>query len=145
MHAGRLVALVAAAALAGCAVGQPANPNLAAPKLLVQARPDGNVTLFVHSAFGERAYEWLALRIDNGTTVNRTQSFSLEEQTGARGFYVEVAGGTIEQLYESRVRIDIVPDGERAMVAVLDAEGEWTEPRRYDMPYSVILERREAP
>ena len=58
-------AMFVAALVSGCAGGTPGNPNLLAPKLVVQPRPDGNVTLFVHGAFREQSYDWLKLSVDN--------------------------------------------------------------------------------
>lgn len=137
--------LALAAALSGCVSDDPANPNLAAPKVVVQARPDGDVTLYVHGAFGERLYEWLTLRVDNVTVTNQTNRFSLETTTPARGFFLEVAGESGEQLYESRARVDIDPTGQRAVVSSLDAKGKWGDERSYSLPFGTILERRDLP
>lgn len=138
----RALALTALALCAGCLAGEPVNPNIAAPKLLVQPREDGNVTLFVHSAFGERAYDWIALSIDNASVANRTDAFSLEEQVASLGFYAEVEAGANDQVYLARVRVDVVPEDERALVSFLDEQGKWSDPRPYALPFGTILERR---
>lgn len=136
--------IVAFAALAGCTGNEPANPNLAAPKVLVQPRPDGQVTLFVHSAFGERSYEWLHVAVDNVTLVNRTYGFSVEETVAPAGFFLAVSAQAGQQLYETRARIDLDVAEERAVVSFQEADGKWSEPRPYSLPFGTILERRET-
>src|SRR5688572_30547338 len=99
VKAGGLVALLVA--LAGCAGpdGGSANPNLLAPKVVVGARPDGNVTVFVHGAFREQLYEWVLVRVDNATLSNLSWAFSSEERVDRPGFFLEVEAGTAEALY----------------------------------------------
>jgi len=134
------VGVLLLAAFAGCASGGGGNPNLLAPKLVVQARSDGNVTLFVHGAFREQSYDWLSLAIDNQTLANRTEAFSLEENVRGAGFFAEAAGQTGGQLYEARARIDVEPSGDRILVA-FENGGAWTEPKSYALPYEHVLDR----
>lgn len=142
MKAAWIVALLATVALAGCGA-QPANPSLAAPKLVVAARPDGNATVFVHSAFGERSYEWIALSIDNQSLTNRTSAFSIEASL-ATGFYLDVAAEAGEDVYVLRARIDVFEAEERASVSLVDSEGKWPdEPESFGLPFEHLLDRRE--
>lgn len=143
MKAGLLVALVASAAMAGC-TGTEANPNLAAPKLVVQARPDGNVTLFVHGAFGDRLYDWVALAIDNETRANRSTAFSLEETVAGGGFYFETSAGVSREMYLLRGRADVDAAEERVEVAFLAEDGEWGDPQSFGLPWERVLVRRDA-
>lgn len=140
----RLLAVAAIALLGGCTAGEPVNPNLSAPELLIQPRPDGNVTLYVHGAFGERSYDWIELQVDNLTIANHTDVFSLEERVQTHGFFATVRAGVNDQIYETRVRFDLVED-ERALVAFLDQKGEWVDARPYGLPFGTILERRDVP
>jgi hypothetical protein len=136
-----VMALLAAIALAGCGT-QPANPSLAAPKLVVAARPDGNATVFVHSAFGERAYEWIAITVDNQTMVNRTSAFSVETSL-TTGFYLEVAAQAGDEVYVLRARVDVFAPEERASVSLVDPQGEWPkEAESFGLPFERLLDRR---
>jgi len=142
MRVGWIAMVVAAVAWAGCAGGEPANPNLAAPKLVIAHRADGNATVFLHSAFGERVYDWIHLEIDNATLVNETSTFAVEEIVGP-GFYVEASAQFGEALYELRARVDVFRVEERASVALVDADGEWAkEAESFDLPYERLLEPR---
>lgn len=142
MKVGVLTAILLAGGLAGCAGqdGGGANPNLLAPKVVVQARPDGNVTVFVHGAFREQLYEWVLVRVDNATLSNRTWAFSSEERVDRTGFFLEVEAGTVDALYRSRARIDVDPDQDRVRVSFLDVEG-WQNPRQYGLPFEHIVDR----
>lgn len=136
--------LLVVAALGGCTTGEPAspNPNLAAPKLVVAARDDGNFTVFVHAAFGERAYDWLSLSLDNRTVANRTTAYSLEQQVNGTGFFLDVGAATQGQLYAYRARVEILPaaNGDRARVSTLDEQGRWSDPRTFNLPLEQILD-----
>ena len=138
--------LVLLVALAGCAGpdGGSANPNLLAPKVVVGARPDGNVTVFVHGAFREQLYEWVLVRVDNATLSNRTWVFSSEERVDRTGFFLEVEAGTADALYRSRLRVDLNATDDRVRVSYLTGEG-WDDPRQYGVPFEHIVDRpREA-
>lgn len=142
MSARAVALLLLAGALSGCAGGEGggANPNLLAPKLVVQQRPDGNVTVFAHGAFREQLYEWIAVSVDNASRVNRSWSYSVEEVVNASGFFVEVEAGTPESRYEVRARIDLNETAERVRVSFLEDEA-WAEPRVYGLPFEHILDR----
>jgi hypothetical protein len=142
MKAGWLLALLAGAAFAGCADGEPANPNLAAPKLVLEARPDGDVTLFAHGAFSDRLYDWIGLAVDNETLVNRTTAFSAEETVDASGFFFEAWAGTSRETYVLRGRADVDLAQERVVVAFFDAEGEWGDTQSFALPFERVLVRR---
>lgn len=139
---GVILALLAAAVLPGCAGtdGGTPNPNLLAPKVVVHARPDGNVTVFVHAAFREHLYDWVLVRVDNATLSNLTWAFSSEERVDRAGFYLEVEAGTQDALYRSRARIDVDAADERARVAFLDDEG-WQDAKQYALPFEHIVDR----
>lgn len=142
MKAGWVLACILAAIASGCTAGEPANPNLAAPKLVVAPRPDGNATVFIHSAFGERVYEWIELKVDNGSVGNRTSSFSMEE-VAPRAAFIEARAMFGDTLYEFRARIDVFPADERASVTLVEANGEWArEPESFELPYEAFLEQR---
>lgn len=140
VKAGGLLALLVA--LAGCAGpdGGGANPNLLAPKVVVGARPDGNVTVFVHGAFREQIYNWVLVRVDNATLSNRTWTFSSEERVDRAGFFLEVEAGTADALYRSRLRVDVDAAEDRVRIAFLGEEG-WDDPRQYGVPFEHIVDR----
>lgn len=137
-----VLALAAAAGLAGCASG---NPNALAPKLVVDLRPEGGLTVFIHSAFGEHAYDSLSVRLDNATTRQRVSSFSLEESFPSEGFYLEVEASLEGETYAVRGRVDLGPDREHVQVAFVDAEDQWSDAREFSLPFERILERRDTP
>lgn len=140
-----VVALLAAATLGGCTADAPTNPNLSAPKLVLHARPDGFAEVFVHGAFNERLYSWIALAIDNETRANRTTVFSLEETVNATGFYFEASAGTTRESYFLRGRADVDSVREEVHVALLDAEGEWSDAQTFGLPFERVLVRRGIP
>ncbi|MEA3200692.1 MAG: hypothetical protein QOE90_2120 [Thermoplasmata archaeon] len=139
----RWLSLLVLAALSGC-TGQSgvANPNLQAPEIVLAPRPDGNFTVYVHAAFGDRAYEWLSLSLDNRTVVNRTHAYSLEEAINGTSFFAVVSAAAGDQLYDWRARVEIVPSEgtEHARIARLGETNEWGEPRTYSLPYTQILD-----
>jgi len=139
----RWASLLLLAALSGCAgQGSVANPNLQAPEIVLAPRPDGNFTIYVHAAFGDRAYEWLSLSLDNRTVANRTLAYSLEEPVNGTSFFVTINAASGDQLYDWRAHIDIEPsDGtEHARIARLDERNAWSDPRTYSLPYTQILD-----
>ena len=138
-----LALLVALAGCVGTQGGSP-NPNLLAPKVVVGARPDGNVTIFVHGAFRENLYQWLEVRVDNATLSNRSWVFSSEERVDRPGFFLEVEAGTGDALYRSRARVDLDALEDRARVTFLEEAG-WDDPRAFSLPFEHIVDRpREA-
>ena len=142
MKAGWVLACILAVAASGCTAGEPANPHLAAPKLVIAPREDGNATVFIHSAFGERVYEWIELKVDNVSVGNRTSSFSMEE-VAPRAAFIEARAVYADALYEYRARIDVFPVDERASVTLVEADGDWArEPESFELPYEAFLERR---
>lgn len=145
MNAGWLVAGLVCILMAGCtSEGGTTNPNLLAPKLVLDQREEGNVTVFVHSAFGERAYDWIRVSVDNRTLVNRTEAFSIEEDLGAAGIHLTIEAGVADQRYALQVRIDEANADGKLRVSVLDiADDEWADPRTTGLPYERILERVE--
>ena len=140
MRVGCVVALLAAAVASGCAGGE--NPNLAAPKIVLQPRSDGSVIVFMHSAFGERVYDWIAVGADNATINNRTHAFSLEEVVNRTGFYLDARAGTPRETYTLRARVDVDLQEERAFVAFHDDEDAWTDPASFGLPFERVLTRR---
>ncbi|MFA5862305.1 MAG: hypothetical protein WDA16_11485 [Candidatus Thermoplasmatota archaeon] len=140
MMARWVVAVLLVAGLGGClSSGGGTNPNLLAPKLVMQPRPDGNVTLFVHGAFRDASYDWLSISVDNVTISNRTDAFSTEETVAVPGFFVEVTAATALQVYQSRARVDVDMTTERVRVSFLQENG-WTEAKSYAYPFEHILE-----
>jgi hypothetical protein len=132
-----------AAAMAGCTLGgETANPNLLVPKLLLDAQPGApNATVYVHSAFGDHAYDWMSLDVDNVTIANRTDVFSLEEQVPATGFFLTVRAGASGQVYEMKGRIDLDGDRQKARVAFLEDATDWNAPRTFNLPFERLLDR----
>jgi hypothetical protein len=142
MKAGWIGVLLLSAGLAGCAGGETGNPNLAAPKLVLESRPDGRVEVFVHGAFSERLYDWVALAVDNATVENRTIAFSLERTLDATGFYLDASAGTPREMYVFRGRLDVHPIEERVSVSFHTLEGEWSDPESFSLPFERLLTRK---
>lgn len=134
--------LLVCASLAGCTGAQTGNPNLAAPKLVLEMRPDGDVALFVHSAFDERLYDWIAVEVDNVTLVNRTAAFSVEETLPNGSFFVRASAQAGSDLYEIRLAVEMDPAEERALVSFLSMEGDWSNPQSFSLPFQRVLNRR---
>ncbi|HET6405892.1 MAG TPA: hypothetical protein VFH78_14715 [Candidatus Thermoplasmatota archaeon] len=144
MKASLVVVLLATAAAAGCAEGGGANPNLAAPKLVLQARADDSLAIFIHSAFGERLYEWISLSIDNETISNRTNAFSLEETVNSTSFYLEARAGTPREMYTLRARLDVDLADDDVRASFHRDDGSWAVPETFGLPFERVLIRRAA-
>lgn len=134
--------LLLAGGAAGCVGnGEPANPNLLAPKVVLDGLEDGSYTVFVHSAIGERRYDSLVLLVDNETVVERYDVFSLEHRIEVLPAFVDVraVSGTTQFSF----RASLLPDPEEngVGIALVSATGEWSEPRRYSLPFERFLER----
>jgi hypothetical protein len=138
-----LLVVVVASALGGCAAwGGPGaqNPNLLAPKLVVQPRADGNFTLFVHGAFREQVYDWIAIGLDNVSLANESQAFSVETRAPGPGFFLNVDAQVGAVLYETKARLDLNATDKKLHIAFVDADG-WSDPRPYSVPFEHILDR----
>lgn len=144
MKPGWVLLVIAGAALAGCAEGGSANPNLSAPKLVLHARAEGEVAVFIHGAFAERLYEWMSLRVDNETVLNRTVVFSLEHAIPSTGFFFEASAGTARESYGLSGRVDLLPASERVEVSFLDEDGEWSDAQSFGLPFERVLVRGSA-
>lgn len=144
MKVGVLVALLLAAiALAGCNAST-ANPHLLAPKLVVHTHEDGNVTLYVHSAFREVAYDRIALSVENVTVATRQDAFSLETKVASPGFFIEVTTTYDDETYHLRARLDVDAEDNRVRVVAVDDRQGWSTPDTYVLPYERIIERVSA-
>lgn len=132
-----------ASLLGGCAGGEsPANPNLLAPKAILAAKPDGNATIYVHSAFGDHEYDWIEVVLDNVTLENRTDVFSFEADVPEPHYMLEVSAGAGNQVYHLRSRIDIASGREKALVAIENDDGTWGDAKSFGLPWEHILNRR---
>lgn len=136
-----LLALLVASLAAGCTTGEPTNPNVAAPKVVLALDPANAPTVYVHSAFGDRMYEWIEVRVDNVTVANRTNVFSWEATIPSEGFFLEVYAEAGPQVYEAQMRIDLEAATKQAQIASLQ-NGKWSDPRDYGLPFERILDRR---
>lgn len=132
--------LLASIGFAGCTASE-ANPHLLAPKLVVHPQDDGNVTLYVHSAFGDQMYSHMALGVDNVTIATRADAFSIETRVLSEGFFVEVTTTTDTELYHLRARIDLDVGEKRVRVVPLSETDIWAEPHVYSLPYERLIER----
>lgn len=137
-----LLLLLLPALAAGCTAGE-VNPNLLAPKVVVDVLPSGDVAVFVHSAFGERRYDSIVVHIDNATAAERAHAFSLEERVNQSRFFLDVQVVSGESVFRFQGDFDLegVEEKERVDVAILDPQGGWTEPRTYSLPFVQILDR----
>lgn len=140
----RALAILGVVLLSGCTLGGGAgNPNLAAPKLVVGVRSDGNATIFVHGAFREQVYDWIEVAVNNETLTNRTEAYSAEATLAAIGFFLDVKAGAGSRVYQGRARLDIAAAEERVRVATNTADG-WSDARTTTLPYELILDRPEV-
>lgn len=125
---------------AGCTAGT-TNPHLLAPKLVIFPQQDGNVTLYVHAAFGERMYESMELAVDNSTIATRADAFSLETKVASDAFFVEVTTRSIDETYHLQARVDVDRPTARVRFVPQQETGEWGAPDTYSLPYERIIER----
>lgn len=139
-----LTALIVAAALAGCTRAEPVNPNLLAPKMVLNVDDAAQPVIFVHSAFGERVYDRIEVAINNSTLRTVEERYSLEQNLDLTNSFLEVRASHGESEYAFRGDVSLEDDGERLQVVELRPNGEWSEPRSYNLPYATILDRVEA-
>jgi hypothetical protein len=132
--------------VAGCTTnGEPANPNLLTPKVVLDTLPNGSWTVYVHSHFVERRYDAIEVRIDNETAVVRQDAYSVEHVVDAPSFFLEVKVLAAETPFVFRGRVAAAESADRVEVAALTLEGEWGDARRYSLPYERFLERPPLP
>lgn len=141
MKAPIAVLLVAAAALAGCFEPAAQSP-LYTPKVVLDLMDDDRLQVFVHSQFGERAYDRLVLRVDNETVAAENHTHALVTKLDATGFFLEVeAVADEESVFTFDARIDLSRDKERLEVTRLGEDG-WADTRSFGIPYEDFLKRR---
>lgn len=143
----RFTVLVALLALtSGCLGSEPTNPNLLAPKVVLDMLPDGDIALFVHSAFGERRYDSITLALDNETIDTRSQAFSLEHRMNQTQFFLDVSARSGESEFRLRGAFDLntTATQPRIDVSLLDSRTGWADERTYGLPFERILDRPEV-
>lgn len=138
-----LAAALLAVPLAGCAGagGGGVNPALLSPKVVLDVRLDGVPVVFVHSAFGERAYDRIEVALDNGTARESILAYSLETPLNRSSFFLEVRVRAGESRFAMRGTVALDAERDRAEVALLSESGEWSAPRTFGLPYERILDR----
>lgn len=142
-----LVSALLAAPLAGCAGadGGGVNPALLAPKLIVDVRVDGTPVAYVHSAFGEHAYDRIEVALDNETAREASLAYSLEAPLNRSSFFFEVTARAGESRFAARGTIALDAEKDRALVSLLAPDGDWTNPDYKGLPYAIILDRQGEP
>lgn len=136
-----LALLVVVAGLAGCTRAEPVNPNLLAPKLILDVAQDGDLIAFVHSAFGERTYDRIELSFDNETLRVVEHAYSLEERLNSTRGFLHVAAASGDSTFAFRGVVALDDENDRFVVSALGTDGEWAGKRPYSAPFERILER----
>ncbi len=139
-----VAAILLAVASGGCLRVAPVNPNLLAPKVVFDADRDGKAQVYVHSAFGDRRYDEIAVEVNNATRRVVEGAYSVEERLGVADAFVRVSARYAENSFGFGSRITLDEDGERVMVSVAAAGGTWEPPRSFNVPFERILERDEG-
>lgn len=144
-----LAVLLGAVALAGCFDAPAAKSPLYAPKLVVDTMEDDRIELFVHNAWGERAYERIVLRVDNATLVDENHTHAAILKVPGEGFYLDVSvQARDEGAFAFTGRLDFLPEEERLRVVPHDpaaeAEHQWGDERMFNLPHERVLHRQEA-
>lgn len=116
------LALVLVAALtAGCVKDQPQAPLLGNPKLLLDRTEDNLTRVYVHSAFGERAYARIVVRLDNETVAEAEDTYALVHKTDRTAFSLNVEARSPLANYTATVLVRMVEDA--AEVAIAEEDG----------------------
>ena len=135
------LALVMVAALtAGCVKDQPQAPLLGNPKILLDRTEDNFTRVYVHSAFGERAYDRIEVRIDNATVAEDNDTYALVHKTERTAFALDVEARSPLANYTTTVLVRMVEDGAR--VAITEGDG-FDAFREVDLPWQKVVEEEE--
>ncbi|MHB8605501.1 MAG: hypothetical protein ACYDCK_09625 [Thermoplasmatota archaeon] len=140
--------MLATLAASGCVGGSstgggPLNPNLLAPKLIVDRGADGRTEIYVHSAFGDSSYDAITYAFDNETLRTTNGSYSLDAKTNATGFYLTVAARSGAVRFTFAGRIDLESGLDKARVTDWSS-GIPSAPKTFNLPYERILDRDHA-
>lgn len=138
---GVAVVVVVAALSAGCVGGAEQAPLYGNPKILLDRTVDNLTRVYVHSAFGERAYGEISVRIDNATVASAEDTYALVHKTNLTSFALEVEARSPAANYTTVVLVRML--AEDAEVAIAEDEG-FDAFREVALPWQkVVDERRE--
>ncbi|HVL47451.1 MAG TPA: hypothetical protein VM889_02740 [Candidatus Thermoplasmatota archaeon] len=137
-----LLLVATVAPLAGCAEAPVTNPNLHAPKLVLDRTVDNMTELYIHSAFGERAYDQITIALDNETLGQRSFGYSLDLTTPATRFFLTATVRSGESRFAWNGMVDLDVDRDRVSIAPwLEKKNVTEEPRTFALPFEMILDK----
>lgn len=137
----RRLALVLLALLGGCVADAPEAPVLGNPKILVDRDATNATRIYVHSAFGERAYDRIALEIDNVTVAEQNDTYALVYRTADQDFHLRLEVESDGAVFAVEALVRPGDDGEDALVAVLADDG-YEDLRPVGLPWEKLVEKR---
>lgn len=133
--------LLTVSALAGCSRALDENPHLLAPKLLVSRVPaTSEIEIYVHSAVGERQYDQLTLRVDNGTVQARNGTYGIIHRIPVGKAYLTVEATSGDNRYILDALLVPAPTGANLEVVTFQA-GKEVDRRTVDLPWDKLLEK----
>lgn len=141
---GLVVLAALAGALSGCTQAPATNPNLLAPKLVIDYTVDGRTELYMHSAFGERAYDNLTVTLDNVTLARRTFGFSLDVTTERTAFFLSAYARAGASRFSWQGQVVLSPVNDTLAVVPWAEDGPLGE-RTGGLPYEILLENARSP
>lgn len=133
----RVALLLVVALLAGCVKDPSQAPLLGNPKLLLDRTEDNLTRVYLHSAFGERAYARLTVRLDNATVAESNDTYALVHKTASTAFALSVEARSPLANYTTTVLVRVLDEG--ADVAVFDGE-DYEEFREVGLPWQKVVE-----
>jgi len=142
-----LASLLLAGVLAGCAAEAPQAPGLANPKVLVDRDARNMTHVYVNSAFGDRLYERIVVRVDNRTEVEANDSYAVDVRVAATALElgIDVRGVAANWTLRALVRLPASEDDD-AEIALWDADEEtYGAYRGTGLPWLKILDEVPEP
>ncbi|HWG92277.1 MAG TPA: hypothetical protein VNZ52_15610, partial [Candidatus Thermoplasmatota archaeon] len=113
--------------------------HLSSPRLLLADAGDGTLEVYVHSGVGERAYDHLALKVNNETRVSRNHTHALIERVPAGGAFLTLEAREGDTLYRYNALVLPDPASTGYLVAPF-VDGKETNRETISLPWTKLIE-----
>lgn len=139
---GVLLVLLVAPVAAGCLAGdEPRSQNVRTPRVVVDATPDNQTTLYLHAAFtSEELYDDLRLTLDNETVAAGNHTYALVHKTNASAFFLDVRVNDSGDRFRYQARLAVNASAGSLSVAPWEPEeAVLGEARNATLPFKKVI------